>query len=338
MSSAFIEDLRSEDTYIFIEINSSSYAIGTKSILEIVKLVQMDCPERLPRHIAGIVEYNSIMINIVDLRSVLNMPMRPYTLDNQVIIIATDEMIFGLVVDEVIDIRKIDRRFLQSAPYHTEHTYAQAIYTENSEYNTTLLSIDAIESSLKEALEDIHSISECTELMPRDYSSAEVLKQRAMQLSRKDHAASSYMLLKEKDQYMSFYVGKTCYCIKLEHIKSFTKIQQQKVTRVPCVPPFIAGLLNVKGDCISLIDIKAYLNSSKTSIDENSVIIILNSGEFKLGFVVDQIGNNINIPEEELNKIRTDSKAELTDYVFEDQLYYILNIPQMLNNEKLYIR
>lgn len=339
MNNALLEDSQSEDTYIFVEINNSKYAFGTNSILEIVKLVQLNCPERLPRHIAGIAEYNSIIINVVDLRSVLSMPTIPYTVDNHIIIIATDEMIFGVVVDDVLDIKKIDRRFIQSAPYHSGITYAHAIYTQEQE-NVICLSVDSIEKTIKEALEDTASKSACAELLPKDFQSVEILKQRGLQLSKKNTGVSAYTLLKEKDQYMSFFIGDTRYCIKIEHIKSFTKLARQKVTKVPCTPKFISGLLNVKGDCIALIDLKVYLNPEVgvSEIDENCIVIILNAGEFKLGFIVNQIGESVNIPGEDLEKARVDHKGELIDYVQDDQLYYILNIPLMLNNEKLYIR
>lgn len=337
MSNLVLQDFQNEDTYLLMGIGDILYAIDSESVLEIIKLVELDFPERLPRHIAGIIEYNSVIINIVDLRSLLNMPLKPYTIDSQILIIATDEMIFGLIVDEVIDIKKINRSFLHTAPYHSEHTFAKSIYTEGSQ-KITCLSLRAIEKAIKEALEDVSATSDLTGLMPQDINSHMLLKERSTRLSKKTDATTAYNLLKEKDQYITFFVGTTRYCMKIEHIKGFFKINHEKITRVPCVPKFITGLLNIKGDCIALIDLKSYFNEGEGVIAEKSIIIMPDAGEFKIGFVTDRVGESVHIPEEELAEYAQDSKGELIDYVCNDELYHILNIPQLLNNEKLYIR
>ena len=69
----FIETNKKDDNseyYTLIEINQKIFGIKTQNVLEIVKVMELDYPNKMPSCILGIVEYEQNPIGVIDLREV----------------------------------------------------------------------------------------------------------------------------------------------------------------------------------------------------------------------------------------------------------------------------
>ena len=111
------------------------------------------------------------------------------------------------------------------------------------------------------------------------------------------------------------------------------------MTKVPCTPEFILGLVNIKGDFVCIVDVKNYFHSQKPYCNPTGTIIVLNSDEFKIGILADVIGDNIQIkPDEIVTLKRQENRNELMQYVKDGEIYLIINVPEMLSNDKLFVR
>ena len=113
---------------------------------------------------------------------------------------------------------------------------------------------------------------------------------------------------------------------------------------MPCTPSFIKGLISIKGDYITIIDLRKYFDNEFSNITDKSTIIAIQSKDFKVGFIVDEISDTMNIPSAELfrnkskNKnAKADSKNEIIEYVKDEKLYLVLNMDEILSNERLYV-
>ena len=72
--------------------------------------------------------------------------------------------------------------------------------------------------------------------------------------------------------------------------------------KVPCTPEFVKGLISIKGDYLTIIDLKKYFDNESSSITEKSSIIAIQSKDFHIGFIVDEISDTMNIQSDELLK------------------------------------
>ncbi len=324
-----------EKTYVFFEINGSKYMVDAQSVAEIIKLPYIEYRQKLPKHVCGLLEYQSSMINIVDLRNVLNLEIVPYSVDDQILILNLENLIAGVVVNKVNDIKKIDQKFLRKTPWENEEGIIQSVYTAQDIENIMLIDTKNLLNILQNSFENFETSDFAPNLLPQDEASKLVLMQRGMELKNKNNAAN-YTVLNNLSQYITFKIDNITYCMQNSYVKSFYKLSDSKITKVPCTPGFIAGLLNVKGFCVCVIDLKNYLNRGKTQINEKSTVIILEAGEFQLGILTDEIGQNLSIEPRFLEENK--EKTEITDYVKNNQVFCVVDIPQILNNEKIYIR
>jgi twitching motility protein PilI len=62
-----------------------------------------------------------------------------------------------------------------------------------------------------------------------------------------------------------------------------------RVTRVPGVRSWLMGIANLRGTVVSVIDLREFLGGKPTTITSISRLIIVRSGEWTYGFLVDEI-------------------------------------------------
>lgn len=337
------DNIQENDIFIFVKIGSSSYAFPALHVLEIIKLVELEYPEKMPYFVAGILEYKGKVIHIVDLRSVLKIEPKEYDASTHILIMQGKENVYGIIVDYISDIKKIDTSIIAPPPYSTENCFTKGIYLNNGT-STVVINIDLLEDWLKNAQEENVSFSEkASRLLPRDIKSKEILHQRKMQLIEKTRNAP-YKGLQNKDVYISFIIGNNTYCLEIDYVGGFYKYLETNIIKIPCTPAFIKGLISIKGDYITIIDLRKYFDNEFSNMTDKSTIIAIQSKDFKIGFIVDEISNTMNIQSNELfnNKskgknTKQDNRNEIIEYVKDDKLYLVLNIVEILGNEKLYV-
>lgn len=68
-----------------------------------------------------------------------------------------------------------------------------------------------------------------------------------------------------------------------------------ELTKLPCTPPFIMGLINVRGKVLSVIDIKTFFNIPGKGITNLNKVIIVKHNDIEIGILADDILGNSNI-------------------------------------------
>ena len=325
-----------ENIYTIVSIAEDIYAIDAKNVLEILKFVELSTPERLPSHIAGLFEYDGRIINVVDIKSILNIEPSPYDINSMIVIIKVEEDIFAVMVNKVLDVKRADMKDIQPVPYHTKHSFIQCIY-DYKDFQCNVLNLQSINDWVKTHPDD-SDVNNGFALIPTDSESLEILHRRKIEYIEKT-SKNPYAIMSDKDEFISFFVGENKYCIKMNDIRGFYKLQETKMIKVPCTPSFILGLVNIKGDFISVVDVKNYFHSQKFPYSGSGTIIVLNSDEFKIGVLADAISDNIQIkPDEIVSVKRQENKNELMQYVKDGEIYLIINVAEMLSNDKLFIK
>lgn len=116
----------------------------------------------------------------------------------------------------------------------------------------------------------------------------------------------------KKERYLSFFLGATNYAIEGHHVTEINKVPQ--ITFVPNVPEWVSGVTNLRGDILSVIDMRSFLGLKATEItDKNRLIVIRNNNSsITTGAIVDEVKGLIEIP---VSKI-----ANLPDFYLEEKL------------------
>src|SRR5574344_414766 len=118
----------SENSYLYFENNKKKYALKMMQVIEIIKLPHLEYPQKLANNIVGLLNYNHIMIDVVDIRFYLNKKVEKYSTDTQLVIVKTDESIFGIIIDNVINLIDINIEKTEIPPVANDNQIVDFLY------------------------------------------------------------------------------------------------------------------------------------------------------------------------------------------------------------------
>jgi purine-binding chemotaxis protein CheW len=325
-SSNYIE--QKKNMHLYFQVGDSKYAINTDNVLEIMKLPALDYPQKLPNNIVGLLKYNNFVINVIDIRFYLDIEVLPYTTENELLIVKTDESIFGIITDKVIGILSFNAALVDSIPFVDGKMIIDSLYKLNKE-TMFIINTYAIEKLLKEHGDWVEA--NIASLFPQDSASKEIFAQRALAMSEK----TTLSLVSEfsKSKYISFNLNNDSYCIELSYIKEVLK--DTIITDIPGTPDFIEGIINLRGDYITVLNLKKFLSIPSEEIQEHKPVIIVRCNELELAFLIDQINQ---LFEAQIDKILDSGDGYFqSEFIYRDIPYTILNVEKIFADKKIIV-
>lgn len=158
-----------------------------------------------------------------------------------------------------------------------------------------------------------------------------ILRERAASLAQ----AESEEQAVETRGLLLFLVGEETYAVDVEHVREI--VNGFTVTRIPCVPSHVLGVINVRGEIVSVVDLAAVLGSasSRALEQEESSGIIVRFDEVTAMLVVDEIGDIIDVPtasiEPPLSSLDRAHAEMVSGNVYRDgRLIAIVNLARIL--------
>src|SRR5262249_12707512 len=70
------------------------------------------------------------------------------------------------------------------------------------------------------------------------------------------------------------------------------------ITPIPGTPPFVKGVMNLRGVIIPVVDLRLKLEMAETAHNQFTVIIVVRIAERPVGLIVDAVSDVLNIPRE----------------------------------------
>jgi purine-binding chemotaxis protein CheW len=122
-----------------------------------------------------------------------------------------------------------------------------------------------------------------------------VLKFRANQLAQKKVSETHESNL---IKVLAFRLVRETYGIELEYIRAVQPLKE--MTFIPGAPDFILGIINVRGEIISIVDFKKIFDLPIGEPSRHIQVIILNSKEIEFGIQTDQVLGVKEIPESDI--------------------------------------
>lgn len=92
-----------------------------------------------------------------------------------------------------------------------------------------------------------------------------------------------------EERYLAFQFGSEQYAIPLLLVREV--IEMSATTPIPQAPSYFKGVLDLRGQLISVIDLRVKLNLEKTVDGPKTAIIILNTENVNMGFIVDRVNS-----------------------------------------------
>ena len=128
-------------------------------------------------------------------------------------------------------------------------------------------------SNIRKCLED-GCVDMGKTLEPSSEERVNILKARAGALAKRSS-------IKDQDdvqlEVVEFHLAHETYAFELEHILEVLPLKE--LTPLPCTPPFVLGIINFRGQIISIIDLKKFFELPEQGLNDLNWVIILQTDE-----------------------------------------------------------
>jgi purine-binding chemotaxis protein CheW len=112
----------------------------------------------------------------------------------------------------------------------------------------------------------------------------QILKQRARALARppesRQHTDAALEVIE-------FGLAEERYAIQTAAVREVHRLKD--LTPLPCTPPFLLGIVNVRGQILPVIDLKKFFDLPQQGITDLHKVIIVHNEEMELGILADVV-------------------------------------------------
>jgi len=143
----------------------------------------------------------------------------------------------------------------------------------------------------------------------------------------------------ETVQVIVFKLGEERYGVDISQVREI--IKPTEITRIPNAPDFVEGIINLRGQITTIINLRKRFNMEPVPVDNNTRIIVVEYGDAVIGMMVDAITEvkylSVSEIEELPQMITSRSEARFLKSVgkLPDGLLILIDLNKVLNDEEV---
>lgn len=102
----------------------------------------------------------------------------------------------------------------------------------------------------------------------------------------------------QKGKFLTFCMGKELYGIEIRCVTEIVGVQP--VTEIPEFPPYLRGIINLRGKIYPVMDMRLRFKRPFREYDDRTCIIVVDIENAHIGLIVDSVSEVLTIPESEI--------------------------------------
>ncbi len=99
----------------------------------------------------------------------------------------------------------------------------------------------------------------------------------------------------QKDKYLTFTLGEELYGIDIRVVIEIIGIMP--ITKVPEVPAYVQGIINLRGKIIPVVDMRLRFGQEYRPYSDRTCVIIISVNDVLIGLIIDGVSEVLTIPE-----------------------------------------
>lgn len=153
-------------------------------------------------------------------------------------------------------------------------------------------------------------------------------------------ASQQNSALAKEGKYLTFALGKEDYGIEI--LKVMEIIGMMNVTAVPQVPPFVKGVINLRGKVIPVIDLRLKFGLPEIGYTSETCIIVVNLEGSLIGIIIDRVNEVLDILQENIEPAPQFGSDVKTDFIMgigkvSESVKILLDIAKVLTEDMVEI-
>ncbi len=135
---------------------------------------------------------------------------------------------------------------------------------------------------------------------------------------------------------MTFHIGDQIYGIEIQNVLEI--IEMQHITKIPHVPTYIKGIINVRSKVVPIVDIRTRFGKPEIPYTSRTCIIIVTVDDDSVGIIVDRVADVEDIHSGDISatpEARNVNTQSFIQYMIRsgDIVKLILDVDKLLGDE-----
>lgn len=339
--------------YLIFSLHETRYAIAAEKVAEIFLLPELTPIAGAPADIVGLLNLHSFFVPVMHLDLRFGHRFDSCNLTDSVIVLESQELKIGVVVHQVETVNEIDGRYIQDdldygRSKNIDRAFIKGVINLDDEMIILLDGDNLLRHS--DSLENLvgsESSLETSELTTTNFydqyfpvasqQTKEILHERATSLSK----ASEDIESSEVISIAIVGINGDYFGLDLGLVREFTKIE--RITPIPCCPSHIVGNMNLRGEILTLIDLRQPLNLETTRERPLAKAVVIEVDDIVAGIVVEEVFDVVDFRPEEFKPLPVAMDTNITVY-FKGMASYlerplnVIDLPKLLTQGAITVK
>ncbi|HHW00990.1 MAG TPA: hypothetical protein GXX36_15760 [Clostridiaceae bacterium] len=262
-----------EEQIVVFNIGTGEYGFNINCIKEIIRLPDVMKAPNTASYIEGVLSVRNRLLAVINPGRLLGINCKQPDENSRVIVIDNGNFSYGVIVDKVSQVVRVRKELfkenIQNASFAGIEFVKGILNLNNGQRLIMILEPDKLIS-----LEDVKGVSDV------DY------KKTANDKSAHDKS----LYAGEADdslEYVVFKLGEEEYGIEINSVQEVNRIDG--ITRFPGAPVFIAGMVDLRGEIIPVLNLRRLFGMDDSDSYNVSRFLVAESGNKKTGILIDSV-------------------------------------------------
>ncbi len=171
----------------------------------------------------------------------------------------------------------------------------------------------------------------------KDISAAEkknILRERALKLAKKRDTGRQDG---ETLEVIEFTLAHEHYAVEMSYIREVYALKD--LTPVPCTPSHILGIINLRGQVISVTDVREYFDLPKREISDQFRVLVVKNSNMELGILAESVVGERKVPLEDIQSQLLASQSVKEGYIkgVTKERLIIMDMEKFLSDESIVV-
>ena len=138
-------------------------------------------------------------------------------------------------------------------------------------------------------------------------------------------------------QFVTFILKDEIYGINVMQVQEVLRVTE--IAPVPGAPPYVLGIINLRGNVVTVIDTRGRFGLPSAELDDSSRIIVIESEKQVVGILVDAVAEVVELRSNEIDAAPNVGNEESSRYILgvatrENSLLILVDLNKLLCSEE----
>lgn len=323
--------------------NGLLFALDSSCVQEILWLPELIVAEECPPFVVGVVNRHGSLVPVLDLAARLGHPHQPNKRSDSLIVVNVPQrqslspllksrvLQVGLIANDLLEVFEVSDKDIEPSPFAvTDSDPFPQMVVGRVKVGEVLMLLDPglfFEGDFELAGQPGTFFPEANP------TEREVLHRRSLELSRIPPPTEGTLTAVAVMRWGQEYV-----CVELESVLEFSALAQR--VSVPSCPAHVVGNMNLRGNSLTLIDLRPLLEFPQAPTSDTSSVVVAKFGDFPVGIVADEILEVTDLAAADIVSAPKPSRPFAGDFIrgvapYGDKRMTVLNLKEILAWEGL---